>query len=375
MPKLTDIELTESIAAGEIGAITLDTSVFDRYGDELRHRILLGLRQFIGTKVRVVFSDIVASEVKGHLAGHAEETVAAVRKELRNHRQAWCRDESVEDLGASAYLNDEPIDLAERLWSAYVTATEATVLTVDDLVQIKDLTARYFSSSPPFSGTGKKKAEFPDAMALLSLESWAKSQNTKILAISRDDDWRSFAAQSDHIVCLSDVPEALDHFNRESRFVADRTLALLQSQNMSDVSNEIANAVERFFDDDTTVIEATSSSYDYVGTLQGGALQYWTLKSGPLVLTADDDKITFVVDLNCKVSFRASFSWSIYSDHEWHTVGDSTTHTTEQDRVLQFTITCSRVIKDEREVYDVEVTSRPVEIDFGFVEPGWDYEE
>ena len=194
MQSLTDIELSAMIAAGEIGAITLDTSVFDKYGDELRHRILLGLKQFIGTKVRVVFSDIVAGEVKGHIARRAEETVAAVRKELRNHRQAWCRDESVEELGANAYLNDEPIDLAEKLWGAYVDAVESSTLMVDDLVRIKDLTARYFSSSPPFSGTGKKKAEFPDAMALLSLESWAKSQNTKILAISRDLESAEFSA-------------------------------------------------------------------------------------------------------------------------------------------------------------------------------------
>jgi hypothetical protein len=214
-------------------------------------------------------------------------------------------------------------------------------------------------------------------MALLSLETWAKRRNTKLLVVSHDGDWKNFADESDHLVCLTDVPIALDYFNCAARFVADRTIALLQKQNTSDSSNEIANAVERFFDDSSMEIEARAADpYGYEATLQGGALQFWTLKSGPLVLAAADEEITFVVDLNCKVYFEASFAWSIYSDGEWHEIGSSSTNlTTENDCVLQFTITCSRTIEDQPEVYDVTVTSRPFTINFGYIEPGWDYEE
>lgn len=245
----------------------------------------------------------------------------------------------------------------------------------EDHVRVGELTARYFSSLPPFSGTGKKKAEFPDAIALLSLEDWARSQKTRLMVISRDDDWQAFAARSKHLVWLLDVPEALDHFNREARFVAGRTMALLESRHMADTSYEIANAVELFFDDNPMEVEANASPYDYEATLQGAALQYWDLKSGPLILKSDNEEITFVVELNCKISFEASFSWSVYADGESHPVGDSTTATAEDDCVLQFTITCLRIIHDDPEVYDVAVTSKPFTIDFGFVDPGWDYEE
>jgi hypothetical protein len=375
MPTPTEDELAKMIAAGQIGAITVDTSVFDKYRDDLRNKVLLGLKQFVGTSIKVVFSDIVISEVKGHIARRAAETTIAVRKELKNHRQAWGREESLEELGASAHLNDHPDELAERHWRIYSATIQAGTLAADDLVRIKDLTARYFASSPPFSGTGKKKAEFPDATALLSLEAWAKSRYTKLLVISSDDDWRSFAAQSGHLVWLADVPEALDHFNREARFVADRTIALLQGQEISDASNEIANAVERFFDDSSMDIEAITDPYGYEAELQGGALQFWTVKCGPLILTQGEEEVTFVVELDCKVSFEASFAWSFYSGGEWHEIDPSTIHTTENGCVLQFTITCSRIAEEEPEIYDVAVTSRPFTIDFGYVEPGWDYEE
>ena len=192
-----------------------------------------------------------------------------------------------------------------------------------------------------------KKAEFPDAIALLSLDSWGKSKNKKVLTVSADEDWQSFAAQSDHIFCLPDVPKALDHFNREARFIAERTMAFLQEQQATDANNEIANAVERFFDGMTMEVEADANSYGTDATLQGGALQYWTMKDGPLTLAAYVDDITFVVDLDCKVCFEAVFSWSIYSDGEWHSMSHSTTETVERDCTLQFSI-CSPPCSDER---------------------------
>jgi hypothetical protein len=152
-------------------------------------------------------------------------------------------------------------------------------------------------------------------------------------------------------------------------------MAFLQEQDIADVGNDIANAVERFFDDTAMEIEAHGGSYGVQAELQGGALQYWKLHSGPLILTAEGDEITFVVELDCKVGFEANLSWSFYGDGEWHDIGPSTNAYAENDCRLQFTISCSRKIEDEPEVYEVTITSRPITIDFGYVDPGWGYEE
>jgi hypothetical protein len=375
VPKPTEEILSAAIAVGELGAITIDTSIFDRYGDDLQNKVLLGLKQFNGTRTRVLFSDIIISEVKAHIARRARETVSAILKELRDHRKVWCRNETVEELGASAHLTGEPNDFADQQWRLFATAVEADVLVANSLVRIDELTERYFASAPPFSSSEKKKSEFPDAIALLSFEKWGASNNKKVLAISRDEDWQDFAIQSDHVFCLPDIPEALDHFNREARFIAERTMAFLQEQDIADVGNDIANAVERFFDDTAMEIEAHGGSYGVQAELQGGALQYWKLHSGPLILTAEGDEITFVVELDCKVGFEANLSWSFYGDGEWHDIGPSTNAYAENDCRLQFTISCSRKIEDEPEVYEVTITSRPITIDFGYVDPGWGYEE
>ena len=64
-------------------------------------------------------------------------------------------------------------------------------------------------ASPPFEEPDKKKHEFPDAIALLSLEEWAEVNKTRILAVSCDRGWAAFAAESEWIVVDSDLASAL----------------------------------------------------------------------------------------------------------------------------------------------------------------------
>ena len=375
MPEPSEEVLSAEIAAGFIGAITLDTNIFDGYGDDLRHKILLSLRQFNGTNIELLFSDVVATEVKAHIAKQAGDSVAAVLKELKNHRQVWRCVESTSELGSSAHLTHDPKEFADEQWRTFAEATQATILVARDLVRIDELMNRYFSGAPPFAKEGKKKAEFPDAIALLSLEQWAKDHGKKILVISNDADWQSFADASDYLFCLKETPKALDHFNREAQFIAQRTFAFLLAARTSDSWNEIESAVELFVDDNSWEIEISASAYDPQATMQGGVLQHWQPKSAPLVIASNDDEIVFAVDLECILSFEASLDWYIYADGDWHSVGHSTNATTEDTHVLQFAFTCSRKIETEPEVNEVVVASQPFTVDFGYVDPGWDYEE
>ena len=118
---------------------------------------------------------------------------------------------------------------------------------------------RYFSGATPFAIVGKKKAEFPDAIALMSLEQWAKIHGKKMLVISNDADWQSFADASDYLFCLKETPKALDHFNREAQFVGQRTLAFLLAERTSGAWSEIESAVELFVDDNSWEVEISAS--------------------------------------------------------------------------------------------------------------------
>ena len=84
-------------------------------------------------------------------------------------------------------------------------------------VTMDQLMNAYFTSEPPFSNTGRKKREFPDAIALFSMEQWRKKNKADMIAVSQDSDWEKFSAVTDSWYCERTVENAVAEFVRMSR--------------------------------------------------------------------------------------------------------------------------------------------------------------
>jgi len=61
-------------------------------------------------------------------------------------------------------------------------------------IDIEEVFKNYFEKTFPF-GPGGKKNEFPDAFALKTVEKWAKTQDVKVLAFSKDNDILKYKSQ------------------------------------------------------------------------------------------------------------------------------------------------------------------------------------
>ncbi|MFL1802814.1 PIN domain-containing protein [Plesiomonas shigelloides] len=72
----------------------------------------------------------------------------------------------------------------------------------------------YFSKKPPF-GEGKKKAEFPDAISLLSLESHL-GINEKAYVISEDNDLKTYCDANHRLIFIDSLEKLLDIYNQHS---------------------------------------------------------------------------------------------------------------------------------------------------------------
>jgi hypothetical protein len=99
-----------------------------------------------------------------------------------------------------------------------VSATENPALSADVL-------SRYFSEAPPFGESDKRKHEFPDAFALLSLEALARDEGKLMLCVAPDKGWQDFASQSEHLVCVKDLEDALSYFNDAYHALAEAIVA------------------------------------------------------------------------------------------------------------------------------------------------------
>lgn len=372
MPKLTPAEIEARVADGSIKAITIDTSIFDRYGCNLDFAVFRKLDQFAGGAVRILISEIVAEEINKHISEEAAETQRALKKALSSHGKRWKIAASMIAPAAEYRISDDPALAALEQIDDFIAAIGAEVvpaLGIND--RTPEILQRYFAVEPPFEHKEAKKNEFPDAFALLSLEAHARREGGLILCVTADKGWARFCETSAHLVHEAELDRALSHFNITGRVVAERAAALLRAGATEPLVHAIESALESRFD--FVDFEAEGwSSVSFESEPLGAALQSvdWESASPPVVIAADKDQVTFTVQLSASVSFEASFHFEVRDgiDRDYISLGSETF---ENDATVEFEIvvTVPRELEERLDEIEAEVARRRIEIDFGSVEP------
>jgi hypothetical protein len=377
MPAFDKSQLQAHIAMGRIGAVSLDTSIFDQYQNNLASPALLGLRQFRGTATQFVLSEVVLGEVKSHIAARAAEAKIKLDTALKGIKKAWRNDI---DSAAVAHLlgtGRTPQALADQAASEFSINVAYEFICADGLVTHAEVLRRYFDAIAPFSRSEAKKNEFPDALALLSLEAWAAQNNTIMLLVSRDGDWKSFADASDHLICVNDLATALDYFNSESRFVAERAVGLLRNSEAPNFHSAVETALEAFLETFDPDIQAWSTMEYDVETLDC-ALQWWEIDgdSEVKVLNADEEGILFSMMVRAIVNFSGTFEFSVRDsfDRDYVSMGSNTMDRDETIKI-SLVIWIGRQFDHEPDVHEIEITPPRVSIDFGNIDPKWGDDE
>lgn len=261
MPIWTDAELQSAIEASRIGAISLDTNIFDSAECNLHYKLFTSLQQFSGTGVQFLLTDVVCGEVKSHISARAAAAAAQLRAAAREFREAWRIPDGVDRvMGAAGDLSDAKKAADDQL-DGFRLATGFMTLKSSEFVDIDLVLSQYFAPSPPFASSAEKKSEFPDAVALNALESWGAKNETFVVVVSRDKGWSEFAGLSDWLVVRSDLRKTLGAFHSEDSFVAKAIIAAANNGQAEDLSSEIASAVAHHVDSLAPVISAETGHY------------------------------------------------------------------------------------------------------------------
>ncbi|MBN3783254.1 DUF4935 domain-containing protein [Burkholderia sp. Ac-20345] len=228
-PSVLDAATLADIRDHRIRAIALDTSVFVSNQYDLEAGLLARVAQFADSTVDVLLPDVVAAEIEKHLRADAAEAQTKFKRAMRMMGRAGL----IGDADARAGIFEQALesaaadDVAHGRLARWIDRTGALVLHAGQFVQLDEVMMRFFDGKPPFSSSGPKKHEFPDAVALLALEKWSEKTGQKVLVVSKDNDWQRFCAQSSRLVVTVDLRAALSAFQPQaSRYVA---LQLAQS--------------------------------------------------------------------------------------------------------------------------------------------------
>ena len=279
----------------------------------------------------------------------------------------------------------EPKRVAEARDAAFFEAIGAEIISVDS-VRASGLIRLYFTPAPPFSPTGKKKNEFPDAIALLSLEAWALEYDKRVLAVTGDSDWAAYAHKCSSIDVVKELGEALallQQHTKEASATINSILTDIEQGKIpgliSDLERKIGEEVEAYSIDahadaayDVEIDEVYLSMIGFDLTAVAGKYNFEIVQN-------NSGSIVARVPVEVRVNASASFSLSVYDSIDKDSVPMG-----RIEAQKEITLDCSVLIafegdhtSGELELGDVTLVDAPAAVDFGWVEPdyGEDYND
>lgn len=383
MPTWTDAELQSAIENNRIGAISLDTSIFDGSDCNLTYKLFTSLKQFVGTGIQFLLVDVVCGEVKSHIAERAASAAVQLRAAAREFKEAWRDTDGLERVLAAAGDLSDPKKAANDQLESYRAETGFLTLRSSELVNVEILLDQYFGPSPPFESSAEKKSEFPDAIALNALEAWGEKHKKFVVVVSNDGGWVEFASQSEWLVVRRDLRKTLGAFNSQDSFTARAIIAAYNSGKAKELSSDIESLVSIHVDGLSPVISAQTGHYFEDEFMGATVVDIHPVDINRVAaVDSNDGEILISFDVVVEVEIEAGFVFYVRDEGD-----DIPFASADASRVIELKLPFTAAVKRDMEDLsvvdiDLEASSTP-HIDFGYVEPDYgdayedesDYEE
>ncbi|WP_271439481.1 PIN domain-containing protein [Pontixanthobacter luteolus] len=367
-------------------AITIDTNVAVHSGLDLESGMMAQLFQFKEAPIDFVIADVVVWEMRRHLLNatrKARDTaISAIKKAITTKLVEGA---AVGPLSEAAENLVDPGEAVKARLTNFLMSTGASFASSEDVAAAKVMKL-YFNAKPPFDEAGAKKAEFPDAVALLALEAWAKSNGKKILAVSADKGWQTFAENSDCIDVESDLGNALatlqTHTENASQTVTSFIHALenatcpnLTQELEEELSASVANLGviaegESYLSFEMDGYEVTLLDFAPVGELG---------ENGSKIVRLGNDEIVAQVRLTLSLQVEAVFTLSVKDgiDKDYISMGSAANEVEvdiEADALITLSGALDGPLKDLT-VLKAELVEKTIAVDFGSIDIDYGDEE
>lgn len=360
-------------------AITLDTSIFDGNRLLLEKGLLGKLSQFKNSKVKFVLTDIVVHELKKHLNEKIKASKNSLEKSIEDAREhLFFEGSDLNEAKEKILKGKNTEDLAKSRVENFIESTGAQLLDSGSYVSVSELRDKYFNNEAPFATTGKKKNEFPDAIALMALESWAEANDERIYAVAKDKDWELYCQELECIDYFEDLSKALDHFNRHNTpsDVITRLESAISNNTAMKFTHELSKGLEDFYSG-IVIDQDCDSPLNWEPQGVNISLADFHFSEDELqIVNSEHDSIIVEAYLNVDLDMEGEFSLYQYDSIDRDNIYmGSVSPTVSQNFEEKVLITVSGDLEkakadpDELEIVDVEVLKKNRTVHFGYLEP------
>lgn len=134
-------------------------------------------------------------------------------------------------------------DIKAKTYETFVrNYSEAVRLGYPDPAIIFD---KYFAAEPPFSATGKKKNEFPDAFIIEAAQQYfTEHPNEVLLVVSRDGNWEKAFSSVDNAVICGSVSDAVTKINKIESVLSEEIIAELFKSAYQEMLADVQSSAE-----------------------------------------------------------------------------------------------------------------------------------
>lgn len=241
----------------KIDAVMIDTSIYHKNQCDFRgitKSIIPMLLQLLeANNITLLTHPVLESEIKKHI-GESElvSRIGNLQTSLRKYnKQLQMIDISTEDLIRRLDEINIEKSLIDKFDLFYKRAISVPYVSAQEVFE------DYFNANPPFSTTGNKKSEFPDAFILKGIIEYCKNNaNSTVLIISDDSDWKHTLEENKQIVQVDSLEAAMLLLWEQLDDKSD-LYQMLISQTKSDIYTKISDAAlnEAFCIDDIDTAE------------------------------------------------------------------------------------------------------------------------
>lgn len=367
MPKFLETDIKAAITRGEVRLFSIDTNIFDGYKNGLEFGLLKTLNQFKGQGVKFCLSEIVYRELQAHMIKACEESYRDFIAASKSVKGSWAIGEKEVSLATDVLFNKQAAhDRTNERLEAFKSATDLTVIPAQGYVDVGSLVESYFSPKPPFEAKADKKNEFPDAIALMSLEGEAQKRFSLMLVVSNDKGWAEYCALSPHLICINQLGTALSLLQGLPSIIATQLADRFNSNLLPNLTKAIEGELENYIESSIAFAEAESAYfYDY-DTVEASFSGF-----------NDPSDNTYYIELSINVDIEASCDFTLFvtDDGDDIVVGD-TSVTSKATEKFSIMIDVQGDIEGDFDVHSVEVFSGPSSFNFGHISPDYhDYED
>ena len=363
-------------------ALTIDTSIFEKNGLKLNKGLLAQLHQFRDNPINLVLSDIVYLELKSHLNKKEKETKNKIDLALSDASDYLnCCIDDMKKIKSLIKVDYEVGTISNLILEDFMKKCGIELVKGEKYCEIKSLIDMYFLHKAPFKEIGNKKNEFPDAIALLSLQSWAEQNNKKLLAVSSDKDWIDFSIHKDHIDVIDDLAKAMDILNKQTNEALDSIIHEIELELSGIQNSRIFESIYSAIENRINIyeIDAVSAYNYYIDDEQISLLDVniLTEKDGKklkvYIVDSDSDKITISITCEVICNVEATFNFSV-----WDSIDDEDVSLGGAIKTLEISHKTDVLIDlygnfldglQNMSIGETEVTDNSISVDMGEVYP------